>query len=176
MVGEIRQSEEVPMRLRSVVAAIEARDDLAEAVIKAADSLARRDGARLHVVEAWPVLTTIAAGYTPEMAAGSAAQTQAVILEDDRARKLQEEALQRLAHSHDPNARVAMLTGEPGDAVSRYAKEVDADVIVTGSHQRGFWGALFAGGGSRELVREAPCAVFVVTKPFARKVLGVDGL
>lgn len=163
------------MKLRTVVAAVDARDDLAEAVIQTADSLARRDGAKLHIVEAWPALATIPTGYTPEMAAGSAIQTQTIADENERARQIQEEALRKLASARYPEAFVAVISGEPGDVVSRYAREVNADVIVTGSHQRGFWGALFAGGGSRDLVREAPCAVFLVTKPFAEKVLAAGG-
>lgn len=158
------------MRFRTVVAAIDARDDLAESVIETADSLARRDGAKLHIVEAWPVTAPVAVGYTPEMAAGSAIQIRAVIDENERARQRQETALIKLAHARDPAASAAVLTGEPGDVVSRYAREVDADVIVTGSHQRGFWGALLVGGASREVVREAPCAVFLVTKPYAEKI------
>jgi nucleotide-binding universal stress UspA family protein len=161
---------EVNMRLRTVIAAVDLRDDLAEAVIETANSFARRDSARLHIVEAWPVLAAAPAGYTPEMAAGAAAPAQIVVEEHERARRLQEVSLATIAKSKDPDARAAVLTGEPGDVVSRYAREVDADLIVTGSHQRGFWGALFTGGGARDLVREAPCAVFLVTKPFAAKL------
>lgn len=164
------------MRLHTVVAAIDPRDDLAEAVIQTADDLARRDGASLHIVEAWPVLTAVPAGYTPEMVAGSAMHPQGVAEENERARRVQEEALLELARARTPQARAVVITGEPGDVVARYAREVDADIIVTGSHQRGFWTALFAGGGARDVVREAPCAVFLVTKPFAAKISGASGL
>ena len=61
-----------------------------------------------------------------------------------------------------------VLDGEAADEVARYAKKLGADIIVTGSHQRNFWGALFQGSASRELIREAPCAVFLVTKAFAK--------
>ena len=55
-------------------------------------------------------------------------------------------------------------------AFGAYAEKTGADLIVTGSHQRGIWGALVHGSASREVIHDAPCAVFVVTRRYADKV------
>lgn len=44
------------------------------------------------------------------------------------------------------------------------AKEWDADLVVVGSHGRGFWGRLMIGSVSDSLVHHAPCSVLVVRK------------
>jgi len=159
------------MKLRTIIAAIDGGDDLAPAVILAADSLARHDGAALHVISAWPLRPSFAPGFPAELGADSARYTKELREADLAARDIQERELKKLARSRDPNAVVAVITGEPGDVVPDYARKVDADLIVAGSHQKGFWDALFSGAPSREVVRAAPCGVFLVTRPFAEKLL-----
>lgn len=159
------------MRLRNVVAAIDAGDDLSTAVILAADSLARHDGAALHVISAWPPLPAFAPGFPAELGADSARYTKELRDADIAARETKEQALIKLARDHDPRAKIAVVVGDPGDVIPAYAEKVDADLIVAGSHQKGFWDALFSGAPSREVVRAAPCGVFLVTRPFAEKLL-----
>ncbi|MGE0408014.1 MAG: universal stress protein [Amphiplicatus sp.] len=163
------------MKFKSIVAAIDAGDDLATAVILAADSLARHDGAALHVVSAWPTLPTFAPGFPGEFGADAARYSKELRDADNEARKKQEAALGSLARARNPLATVAVIVGDPGDVAPDYAEKVGADLIVAGSHQRGFWDALFSGASSREVVRNAPCGVFLVTKPFAEKLLAQDG-
>ncbi|MGI9437789.1 MAG: universal stress protein, partial [Geminicoccaceae bacterium] len=69
-----------------------------------------------------------------------------------------------------PSAKPIVVHGDPGKAVADYARRNDADLLVIGSHQKGWWKTLASGAASPELVREAPCAVYVVTKEAARKV------
>ena len=56
------------MELKNIVAAIDVNDDLAEAVILAAESLARRDDAALFVVGAWPRLSDVTPAYAADLA------------------------------------------------------------------------------------------------------------
>ena len=44
------------------------------------------------------------------------------------------------------------------------AKEWDADLIVVGSHGRGFWGRVMVGSVTDSVVHHAPCSVLVVRK------------
>jgi nucleotide-binding universal stress UspA family protein len=167
-------TQEARMLFKTIVASIQVHDDLARAVLAAATSLARYDAA-LHVVSAWPTITPGVAGFAAEAGALAGPLTQEAIAADRGARLADEAALKALAAEFAPRAATAMLDGEPGEAVTAYARRVEADVIVTGSHQKGFWGSLIAGTASRDLVREAPCAIFLVTRPYAEKIARAGG-
>ena len=52
--------------------------------------------------------------------------------------------------------------GQPGPVVVDAARDWDADMIIVGSHGRGFWGRLALGSVSDEVVHHAPCSVLVV--------------
>lgn len=54
-----------------------------------------------------------------------------------------------------------VLRGAPDQQIIEKAKEWDADLIVVGSHGRGFWGRLL-GSVSNGVVHHAPCSVLVV--------------
>lgn len=54
-----------------------------------------------------------------------------------------------------------ILAGTPAQQVVERAKEWDADLIVVGSHGRGFWGRML-GSVSDGVVHHAPCSVLVV--------------
>ena len=157
------------MKLRTIVAAVQVHDDLARAVLLAARSVAGYDAA-IHVVSAWPALAPVA-DFGAEIGAMAGPLTKESIDADRAARTADEAALKAFAAGLLPHAVVRMLDGEPGDAVTEYARKTGADLIVAGSHQKGFWGWLIAGAASRDLVREAPCGVLLVTRPFAEKIL-----
>ena len=56
-----------------------------------------------------------------------------------------------------------VLRGPPDQQIIEKAKEWNAEVIVVGSHGRGFWGRLL-GSVSNGVVHHAPCSVLVVRK------------
>ena len=66
----------------------------------------------------------------------------------------------------DPEFKVTteILRGAPDQQIIERAKEWDADLIVVGSHGRGFWGRLI-GSVSNGVMHHAPCSVLVVRKP-----------
>ena len=68
---------------------------------------------------------------------------------------------------HFPDAKFPIQTevlhGAPDQQVLDLASEWKADVIVVGSHGRGFWGRLL-GSVSNGVVHHAGCSVFVVRK------------
>ncbi len=57
-----------------------------------------------------------------------------------------------------------VVRGHADQAIIEFATEWKADLIVVGSHGRGFWGRLL-GSVSDGVVHHAPCSVLVVRKP-----------
>ncbi len=55
----------------------------------------------------------------------------------------------------------AIKLGAPARVIVDEAKEWNADLIVVGSHGRGFWGRLTLGSVSDAIVHHAPCSVFI---------------
>jgi nucleotide-binding universal stress UspA family protein len=157
------------MQFRTIIAAIDLDDDLSDGVIRAAKSLAQKDDANLEVVSAWPLVSAMTPTFSTEVAVSSAVLSESVIDMHRKGREESEKKLRALVARLAPDAKAVVVDGDPADAVADYAESMNADLIVTGSHQRNFWNALFQGSASRELVREAPCAVFLVTKAFVEK-------
>lgn len=64
-----------------------------------------------------------------------------------------------------PKAKLTteILHGAPDQQIIDRAKEWNADLIVVGSHGRGFWGRLL-GSVSDGVVHHAPCSVLVVRR------------
>jgi nucleotide-binding universal stress UspA family protein len=63
------------------------------------------------------------------------------------------------------DANCTMITGTvhaPADLIADVAREIDADLIVVGSHGHGFLTAALAGSVTTRLLHVAPCPVFAV--------------
>jgi nucleotide-binding universal stress UspA family protein len=59
---------------------------------------------------------------------------------------------------------VQVSLGTPEEILLEAAREWSADLIVVGSHGRGFWGRMLLGSVTDALVHHAPCSVLVVRK------------
>ncbi len=74
---------------------------------------------------------------------------------------------EKLIRDRFPGARLTIATevlhGAPDQQIVDKAKEWDADLIVVGSHGRGFWGRML-GSVSDGVVHHASCSVLVVRK------------
>jgi nucleotide-binding universal stress UspA family protein len=53
---------------------------------------------------------------------------------------------------------------DPRSFIVQVAKKWGADMIIVGSHGRGFWGRIALGSVSDSVVHSAPCSVLVVRK------------
>jgi nucleotide-binding universal stress UspA family protein len=62
------------------------------------------------------------------------------------------------------NLMTEVLRGSPDQQIIETAKEWKADLIIVGSHGRGFWGRML-GSVSDGVVHHAPCSVLVVRQP-----------
>lgn len=54
-----------------------------------------------------------------------------------------------------------VLTGSPGSSLVEFASRSNADLVVSGTHGYGFFNRLVLGSVATQLVRGAPCSVFV---------------
>ncbi|MFK7879453.1 universal stress protein [Roseobacter sp.] len=54
-----------------------------------------------------------------------------------------------------------MLQGSAGRTITEYARKIDADCIIIGSHKPGL-SDYFLGSTSSRVVRHAPCSVYVI--------------
>lgn len=77
---------------------------------------------------------------------------------------VQKEASARAVASREAptGADVEVVFGEEVAAISAAAEDVNADLIVVGSSNKGFLQRVFAGSVSEDLAREAPRPVLVV--------------
>lgn len=68
-----------------------------------------------------------------------------------------------------PDSNIDLTTqvsiGAPEQVLIEEAKDWNADLVVVGSHGRGFWGRMLLGSTTDALVHHAPCSVLVVRKP-----------
>lgn len=53
-------------------------------------------------------------------------------------------------------------SGDPGVSICTTAEEIDADLVVIGSHEHGFWSRLLDPSVGRYVTEHAPCPVLVV--------------
>lgn len=146
-----------------IIAAVDVDDDLANSVLRTAAGLSEIFGASLHVVDV----------VTPMRSIGSLYAVGAVTRDLETHHKAGAENLMKLTSLVSgiaPSAKPIVVYGEPGKAVADYARKNYADLLIIGSHQKGWWETLTSGAASPELVREAPCAVYVVTKDAARNM------
>ena len=73
-----------------------------------------------------------------------------------------DEAVMMFGGANGNGVSSEVLKGSAARAIVEAAKEWNADVIVVGSHGRGFWGRLTLGSVSDAIIHHAPCSVLVV--------------
>jgi nucleotide-binding universal stress UspA family protein len=71
----------------------------------------------------------------------------------------------------DAGVRVGyrMAEGDPASAILNVARESRSDLIVMGTHGRGWVGRLLMGSVAQEVVRKSACPVLTVKTPWAAK-------
>lgn len=148
------------MDIKTIIAAVDLDDDLSDAVIKTGIALAERFGAQLHVIDAWPPLKDIGFPYARHAEVKT-------IKRDNAARASRQKELQTRVGALEPRALTMVPVGDAPDAVARYAKNEQADLLVIGSHQKGLFERMMSGGASAAIIHDAPCGVFLVTPGLA---------
>jgi len=71
-------------------------------------------------------------------------------------------ALKELAESFDLEVETIFTEGDPSHEIVRIAEELNADLIVLGTHGYSGWKRFTIGSVAEFVVRHAPCAVLTV--------------
>ncbi len=75
------------------------------------------------------------------------------------------EMVERMAESHDVNLVTEIREGGPAETILEYAEEIDANLIVAGTHGRTGVRRRILGSVAERLVRHAHCPVMTVRLP-----------
>jgi nucleotide-binding universal stress UspA family protein len=78
------------------------------------------------------------------------------------------EHLKKLVSDRIPESvatHVSILTGKAFVEILKYAREIDADLIVMATHGRGVIAQILMGSTAERVVRKAPCPVMTVRHP-----------
>jgi nucleotide-binding universal stress UspA family protein len=110
----------------------------------------------VHVVEL-PFLPTYSLAGVPSLALP-------VEQVEEGARKHMEQAVEACRAAH-PGTEGVVRTGSPFVEVINYAREVEADLIVVGTHGRTGLSHMLIGSVAEKIVRKAPCPVLSVKHP-----------
>lgn len=156
------QLTSTPMeRLRTIVTAVDFTDGSARAVVRAAD-LAERLQAQLHLVHA-DVLFKSDGLFQPDGESRPQPEHPGSVL------RVAIERFAAKALGVDAEAFAALLPViaivrdvTAAAALVRYAEEVEADLLVMGTHGRSGVSRLMLGSVAEEVVRHAPCPVLTV--------------
>jgi nucleotide-binding universal stress UspA family protein len=128
-----------------------------DAALAYARRLATWFGARIHLVHAFEDPFTRAA-FTPEVYAPLPAS-----MRDEMIRNVRQQLVERLAAETPPvEGTSEVVTGTTAESIVDYARLIEADLIVLGTHGRGGMAHLLLGSVAERVVRTAPCPVLAV--------------
>ena len=119
---------------------------ISEQALKVARQL-KSDGGQIIAVHVYEPLQGSVSTYVTEEIVADAIQ------------RAKDALAERVGDASD--AEGVLLKGHSGRAITDYAKEIDADCIVIGSHKPGL-SDYFLGSTAARVVRHAPCAVHVI--------------
>ncbi|HEX8736995.1 MAG TPA: universal stress protein [Pyrinomonadaceae bacterium] len=127
------------------------------AVEKSFEIIASPEKTAIKIVSVFEVIEPMDISISPEFSQE---------LESSARKKAQEYAEQAAAQVRQRFPDIDLTTqvslGAPDESLIKAAKEWSADLIVIGSHGRGFWGRMLLGSITDSLVHHAPCSVLVV--------------
>jgi nucleotide-binding universal stress UspA family protein len=135
-------------------------------------SLADRYDAKITIIHIVEKLTPFAKALVEDIVGSEKMDTLRV----EKESKIIESIRQRLADfcqqaiQEAPQCSLAVEntiveTGQPVDEIIRYAEEIDADMIVMGSHGQGMLADVTMGSTSRRVLRRCPRPVLVIRLP-----------
>jgi nucleotide-binding universal stress UspA family protein len=140
--------------LRKIVVAVDLSDH-SEATARYAAEIARCFNATLNVVYV----------YEPVPLGEYVCESTFTILEEERDRlhKLLSELAQKVSPS-GLMCKAVFLVGDPAEQIARWARKIDADLIITGSNEPTFLGRLFNLAKAPRIMHRAPCPVLIYSQ------------
>ncbi len=142
---------------KNILAAIDPEDTLAPTVLRTAHGEAAAHGAKLSVVS---VLNIAPVVYPGAQATAFAAYEAAAPTKEDV--REAEHKLRDLVQREAPGASCETIRGKTSDAVLDRSDELNADLIVMGTHQKQFWEKLILGSTSTDVSHRSKAAVLLV--------------
>ena len=140
--------------LRTLVAALDFSPGSRAALIRAAD-LATRSGAALHLLHADVLFRSSGDGAPPEGAPSSALRV--------RVERFASSTLGPVFDLNELAFSIAVVRDiSPPSAILSYVAEMEADLLVMGTHGRSGMQRLLMGSVAEACVASAPCPVFTV--------------
>ena len=139
---------------RKMVVAVDLSDH-SEATARYAAELASCFSASLSVVYV----------YAPVPLGEYVCESTFTILEEERDRLCK--LLGELAEKVKPSGlrcKPVFLVGDPAEQIARWARQVGADLIITGSNEPTFLGRLFRLAKAPRIMHQAPCPVLVYSQ------------
>jgi nucleotide-binding universal stress UspA family protein len=131
------------------------------AVEKCCEIIVVPENTSIKIVSVFEVIESMDISISPEFSKE---------LEQSARRQAEEFAAQAAAQIREcfPDSNIDLTVqvslGAPDRILIETARQWKADLIVIGSHGRGFWGRMLLGSITDELVHHAPCSVLVVRK------------
>ena len=138
------------IQLNSVLVAYDFGETSQKALVYG-QNLTRSFGGRLHVLHVADVIATTASQFYPEHPGDPEMRAEALALKHLRA-----------LVPDDRAALAVRISASPANAIVEYARSINADVIVVGTHGRDGVSRLLMGSVAEHVVRHAPCPVLVV--------------
>ena len=139
--------------------------DASDSALTYGRTLARTFNARLHLLHVIDdaLMFAGADGFSMEITSVINALTDAA----------EKNIVARLASDdwREPKTLTEVRAGIPAKEIVNYAKEAGIDLIVMGTHGRGFLSRLLMGRVAEKVVRTAPCPVLTVRTPEREFVL-----
>jgi len=80
----------------------------------------------------------------------------------EETRQRGKDAIKELAESFPINVEAIFTAGDPSHEIVRVAKELNADLVVLGTHGYSGWKRFTIGSVAEFVVRHAPCAVLTI--------------
>ncbi len=129
------------------------------AIEKACELIKNMSEVEIKLVSVFKPITIATEPFMASPELDQQASEDAEKLAEDNIEKARMMILERL-----PNSVVTaeVVMGTPGQAIVENAEEWQPDLIVVGSHGRGFWSRALLGSASDAVVHHAPCSVLVV--------------
>jgi nucleotide-binding universal stress UspA family protein len=144
-----------------VLIATDGSDCSKKAVKEACRLIETRDDAVVRVVsvyeDSYPLAVepyAISAEFYQQLVEAACQQSERIAADAN-------EEVRRLLSKVDADVSTKVLKGSPEQQIIEEARRWNANMIVVGSHGRGFWGRML-GSVSDAVIHHAPCSVLVV--------------
>lgn len=133
-----------------------------EAAIEIARTLNLSEADEIHVITvldmALPLSIDIYAGYLP-----STDEIESAVKDNaEKVLKTTGDKLKKIFADTNVSIVTKLLHGSPESRIVEKAEEINADLIIVGSHDYNRWERLLLGSVSDSVIHHAPCSVLVV--------------